>query len=161
MKLCRAISNFFKLIYYFIAFGVTNYGLWLMYQRQILQWLPIVYVISSLVVLGLYERDKLAAKNNMWRTSESTLHFFEWIGGWIGAFWGQLLFRHKTRKLSYQFTFWLIVTFHLLFWSDYVFLNRQGLLMIINYIHGDFAGSLNFWNTPEATKPQGTIEWSR
>jgi len=53
--------------------------------------------------------DKRKAESGEWRTPENTLHLFELLGGWPGAFLAQRLFRHKTEKVSYQVVFWLIV----------------------------------------------------
>jgi len=53
--------------------------------------------------------DKRKAASGEWRTPEATLHLFELLGGWPGAFLAQRLFRHKTAKVSYQIVFWLIV----------------------------------------------------
>jgi len=57
-------------------------------------------------------RDKRKAQRGQWRTPESTLHLLELCGGWPGSFLAQHRFRHKLRKVSYQFTFWLIVAAH-------------------------------------------------
>jgi len=67
--------------------------------------------LSTLTYL-LYLVDKHRAQKGAWRTPESTLHFFELIGGWPGAFLAQRHLRHKIRKVSYQVVFWLIVIAH-------------------------------------------------
>ena len=46
-----------------------------------------------------------------------TLHGLEAAGGWPGALVAQRVFRHKTRKRSFQIIFWLIVLAHLAFWG--------------------------------------------
>ncbi|WP_153605141.1 DUF1294 domain-containing protein, partial [Pseudomonas aeruginosa] len=46
------------------------------------------------------------------------LHLFELLGGWPGALVAQQVFRHKTRKLSFQLVFWGIVLLHQSFWLD-------------------------------------------
>lgn len=153
-------SDFLKLIYYLVAVSITIYGLWTAYEQNFVKWLPLVYIIASLVVFGLYERDKLAAKNRMWRIPESTLHFFELIGGWVGAFWAQFLFRHKTRKISYQITFWVIVTLHVAFWTDYAFFNLHGLSSVLQMIDGDFSSVKNLLPKTGNSPVNGTIEWS-
>ncbi len=48
------------------------------------------------------------------------LHLLELLGGWPGAFLAQQVFRHKTRKLSFQLVFWGIVLLHQLFWIDWL-----------------------------------------
>ena len=81
-----------------------------------------IYALVSLLTFFLYWRDKHSALKDHWRTPETTLHFFELAGGWPGALVAQQVFRHKTRKLSYQLTFWLIVVLHQAFWIDLLFI---------------------------------------
>ena len=82
----------------------------------------LAYLLLSLVAFGLYARDKHQARNEGWRTPEKVLHAVELLGGWPGALLAQQAFRHKTRKLSFQLVFWLIVLLHELFWVDRIFL---------------------------------------
>lgn len=63
----------------------------------------------SLVLFVMYGIDKRAAQRGGQRTAEKTLHLFELCCGWPGALLAQQVFRHKTRKGSYQFVFWLAV----------------------------------------------------
>ena len=63
----------------------------------------------SLLLFVMYSFDKRAAQRGDQRTAEKTLHFFELCCGWPGALLAQQVFRHKTRKGSYQFVFWLAV----------------------------------------------------
>ncbi len=51
--------------------------------------------------------------NCRWRTNEQTLHLCSLFGGWPGALIAQRLFHHKSKKLSFQTLFWLIVVVHL------------------------------------------------
>lgn len=63
--------------------------------------MPILLAIAALynvVVFCVYWRDKVAARNGDWRVRESTLLWLSLFGGGIGAFLGQRLLRHKTRK---------------------------------------------------------------
>ena len=75
--------------------------------------LPLVviyfYLGASFVAFCAYALDKSAAKNNMWRTPESTLHLFSMIGGWPGALFAQRLLRHKSKKQSFRTVFWVTV----------------------------------------------------
>ena len=64
------------------------------------------YFVASAIAFVTYALDKSAARNNRWRTQESTLHLFALIGGWPGALAAQRLFRHKSRKQSFQIVFW-------------------------------------------------------
>ena len=88
--------------------------------------LPLLaYGVASLLAFGLYRYDKQHAKAGQWRTPEKILHGVELLGGWPGALVAQQMFRHKTRKLSYQLLFWLIVVVHQVVWVDVLFLNMS------------------------------------
>lgn len=67
------------------------------------------YLAASLVAFVAYALDKSAARNDRWRTKESTLHLFSLAGGWPGALAAQRLLRHKSRKQSFQTVFWATV----------------------------------------------------
>ncbi|AKJ03266.1 Cold-shock DNA-binding domain protein [Archangium gephyra] len=84
----------------------------------VLVWLALqAYPVGSLLAFFFYWKDKRSATRGTWRTSESMLHFFEFAGGWPGALIAQQVFRHKTRKVSFQVVFWFIVVVHQLFWA--------------------------------------------
>jgi len=68
-----------------------------------------LYLGASFVAFSAYALDKSAAQNNKWRIQERTLHLLDFIGGWPGALVAQRLFRHKTKKQSFQITFWATV----------------------------------------------------
>lgn len=68
-----------------------------------------IYLLTSICTLIAYKLDKTAAKRSHRRTPEKTLHLLALIGGWPGAMIGQKLFRHKSKKLSFQLTFWLTI----------------------------------------------------
>ncbi|MFK3775246.1 DUF1294 domain-containing protein [Pseudomonas sp. NPDC089406] len=90
-------------------------------------WLALaLYPLVSLVSVMLYWQDKQQARGQGWRTPEKVLHASELLGGWPGALLAQQLFRHKTRKLSYQLVFWGIVLVHQVFWVDRLFLHLSG-----------------------------------
>jgi uncharacterized membrane protein YsdA (DUF1294 family)/cold shock CspA family protein len=78
-----------------------------------------VYLVASAVSFQVYAHDKSAAKQNQRRTPESILHLLGLIGGWPGAFIAQQLIRHKSKKQSFQNTFWATVV-----------LNCIGLLLL-------------------------------
>jgi len=69
-----------------------------------------IILVMSVVSFATMALDKRAARRNRPRVPERTLHVMELLGGWPGSFAAQQLFRHKTRKWSYQFVYWLIVT---------------------------------------------------
>ena len=75
-----------------------------------------IYLFASIATFLVYGWDKWQAKKEQWRVPEKWLHTFEVLGGWPGGILGQLFFRHKTSKFSYQIIFWLIVSIHLMFW---------------------------------------------
>lgn len=86
--------------------------------------LPLLaYVVASGLAFGVYGYDKRQAKAGEWRIPEKALHAIELLGGWPGALLAQQVFRHKTRKLSYQLWFWLIVAAHQAVWIDVLYLN--------------------------------------
>ena len=65
-----------------------------------------LYFLASIVAFFAYAFDKSAARNNRWRTQESTLHLFALLGGWPGALAAQRLLRHKSQKTSFLTIFW-------------------------------------------------------
>jgi uncharacterized membrane protein YsdA (DUF1294 family)/cold shock CspA family protein len=79
-----------------------------------LPWIvPFVYVVASVLAIFAYAFDKSAAMNRRWRTQETTLHLLALVGGWPGAWVSQLLFRHKTRKVSFVLVFLFSVLLNL------------------------------------------------
>ncbi len=71
--------------------------------------LAVVYLLMSLVAWIAYALDKTAAQKDQWRIQESTLHLFALLGGWPGAMAAQQVLRHKSKKASFRFVFWLTV----------------------------------------------------
>ncbi len=67
------------------------------------------YLSASIMAFAAYALDKSAAQNNHWRTPENTLHLLGLIGGWPGALLAQKFLRHKSKKQSFQITFWATV----------------------------------------------------
>lgn len=88
-----------------------------------LMWPLLLYPLVSALCFILYWRDKNSAQQGRQRIPENTLHLVELAGGWPGALLAQQVFRHKTRKASYQLMFWGIVALHQLFWLDQVLLD--------------------------------------
>ena len=82
----------------------------------------LIYLVMSMLAFGLYWYDKQQAKAGQWRTPEKVLHGVELLGGWPDACVAQQLLRHKTRKVSFQLWFWLIVAVHQAIWIDVLFL---------------------------------------
>lgn len=88
-------------------------------------WVPVTYLVMSSLTFAAYASDKLHAERGARRTSESTLHLLELLGGWPGALLAQEVIRHKTSKTSYQIIFWLVTAAHLGFWA-WLVLGRRG-----------------------------------
>lgn len=84
-------------------------------------WPLIAYGVASMLALLLYGHDKRCAERNRWRVPESQLHLVELCGGWPGGLVAQWLYRHKTRKISYQAAFWLIAIAHQAAWAYHLF----------------------------------------
>jgi len=99
-------------------------------------WALLVYGVASLLVLVLYWYDKRSARHGRWRTPENTLHAVELLGGWPGALLAQQVFRHKTRKVSYQVVFWVIVALHQAFWSDWLLLDGKFVRQVLPQLVG-------------------------
>lgn len=65
--------------------------------------------VMSLASLSLYGLDKSAAGQGARRVPEKVLHLSDLLGGWPGGLAGQSIFRHKTRKASFQAVFWVTI----------------------------------------------------
>ena len=89
-----------------LFFGVLVLG-WLFSKVPMI--IVFVYAVMSVLAMLIYGIDKSAAKNNRWRTQESTLHLVSLFGGWPGALFAQDVFRHKSSKAEFQTIFWTTV----------------------------------------------------
>lgn len=78
-----------------------------------MQWSIALLVSVNAVTFALYIFDKRQSRRRGFRVPERTLHFFSLVGGSPGAFLGQRLLRHKTRKGSFQLVFWVLVVVQL------------------------------------------------
>ncbi|MEM9777949.1 MAG: DUF1294 domain-containing protein, partial [Chloroflexota bacterium] len=102
-----------------------------------LSWIPLaIYVSASVVGFGAITLDKRFAQEDMWRIPEATLHLIELLGGWPGSGAAQQIVRHKTQKISYQITFWLIAAVHLLIGIDYFLFGFQLSQMLADTLSG-------------------------
>ena len=80
------------------AFTVSAVGLPLRFPAILL----IIYLFGiNLAGLLLMGADKQRARKRRWRIPEKTLFLIAAFGGSIGSILGMLLFRHKTRHLSF------------------------------------------------------------
>lgn len=87
---------------------------WLMLTSHQTMLVVKTYAVISAFTCIAYTADKYAASVHRWRIPESTLHVFGLLGGWPGALFAQILFRHKLAKRHFQFVFWITVVFNLL-----------------------------------------------
>jgi uncharacterized membrane protein YsdA (DUF1294 family) len=81
---------------------------------QLTQFIPAVVIFPLLLLVSLLtwfacKFDKQWAQTGQRRIPEVRLHLLELSGGWPGSFLAQRRYRHKTRKFSYQVSFWLII----------------------------------------------------
>lgn len=74
------------------------------------QWYLLVINVAT---ISAYWRDKRSAARLGQRTPELLLHGLEITGGWPGAWLAQRLFRHKSSKQRYLWTFLLMITINL------------------------------------------------
>jgi uncharacterized membrane protein YsdA (DUF1294 family)/cold shock CspA family protein len=88
-----------------IAFGFICLVAVFAFIGKLALWILYGYLALSVITFFAYALDKSAAKNNMWRTQESTLHLFGLAGGWPGALLAQRVFRHKSTKAAFRAPF--------------------------------------------------------
>jgi uncharacterized membrane protein YsdA (DUF1294 family) len=112
----------FKLLMLVLLCALPVYGVVSIALHGGSGWPAMVYALMSVIAFALYGYDKKQARAQGQRTPEKLLHAAELLGGWPGALVAQQVFRHKTRKVSYQVVFWLVVLLHELFWIDRVLL---------------------------------------
>ncbi|MGD8217897.1 DUF1294 domain-containing protein [Pseudomonas thivervalensis] len=125
-----AVQNLrLKLMVFALICALPLFGSLLFGLRGV-SWVPMAaYGVVSVVAFLLYWSDKRKARVDAWRTPENVLHALELAGGWPGALLAQQLFRHKTRKVSFQVVFWFIVLLHQVFWIDQLFLGGYVLAL--------------------------------
>ena len=83
-------------------------------------------VFINITTFAAYGIDKRAAKRGKWRISENNLHTLEFLGGWLGAYVAQKIYRHKTSKTSYRRMYKLMIVME--FAAVYVILKLLHLL---------------------------------
>jgi uncharacterized membrane protein YsdA (DUF1294 family) len=93
-------SNLIHLLFLLVLFLVGTYLCSLSY---ILLW----FLISSIYAFLIYGWDKALAKSHWMRVSEMNLYFLAALGGFVGAFLGMKVFKHKTNKSEFRYRFML------------------------------------------------------
>lgn len=114
-----------KLLVFALLCALPLYGSLSLWLRGVSVIPLAAYGVVSALAFFLYWGDKRKARADTWRTPENVLHAVELAGGWPGALLAQQVFRHKTRKVSFQLVFWLIVLLHQVFWIDQLFLGAH------------------------------------
>lgn len=123
-----------KLVFFCALLILPTLGVTDLFVKQNQPWILGLYVIASIITFVLYWIDKKKAGNNSRRIPEARLHFFESLGGWLGALPAQQIFRHKTSKMSYRVVFWLIVAAHQILWFDWVVLQGKWLRYCVHLV---------------------------
>lgn len=99
------IVNFY-LCLAFVAIIVTRF----FFQSYWNVWCLFINVVA---IYKYWEDKQLSQqRSKQQRIPEGELHLYGILGGWIGAFIAQQLFRHKTRKISFQMLFFLSIFIH-------------------------------------------------
>ena len=82
----------------------------LSFNISIWQFILITYLlVINLITFFIFAIDKFKATRFSRRVSEKKLWFFSLIGGSVGALISMNLFRHKTKKLSFQAVLALVI----------------------------------------------------
>jgi uncharacterized membrane protein YsdA (DUF1294 family)/cold shock CspA family protein len=95
---------------YFVSGGFLSLLISLLLVGILSLTVLVLYLTLSLTTFAIYLKDKSAAQNEQQRTPENLLHFFSLIGGWPGALAAMKVFHHKSKKKSFQKTFWITVS---------------------------------------------------
>ncbi len=95
-----------------------------------------IYLALGIVSLLLYGWDKYQAQRGGWRLRETTLHFWDLLGGWFGGTVAQLAFHHKLKKASYQLTHWLLLPINVgvMYWLLYVPSGNKVLATVYRFL---------------------------
>ena len=73
----------------------------------------ILLALAELTAFGLFWFDKAQARDHGWRVRETTLLLAALFGG-VGAWMGQHLLRHKTRKEPFRTLLGVVIVVHLI-----------------------------------------------
>ncbi len=95
-------AAYFVETHYFRVQNIFSYKILLLF----LVFQIIAVNFTTFIAYGI---DKRAAVKKAWRVPENDLHMLEFLGGWIGAFLAQKIFRHKTAKKSFQNMYKLMI----------------------------------------------------
>lgn len=97
-----------------ILFWLVPLGAALAFSLLLMVWGRINGLVAWLLVINFvafitYGYDKAIAGTGKLRIPEKVLLALAFLGGAVGAFIGMQVFHHKTKKNSFQISFWLLV----------------------------------------------------
>ena len=114
----------------FLLLLCSVYCLFIFYAHQQGQ-IPdlIVYGLCACNVVSIlfYGMDKLAAMKQWQRTPEKHFYILALVGGWPGSIMGQIVFNHKTSKVSFRRWFYAMSLLNITLVVSY-FLKVNGIL---------------------------------
>jgi len=68
-----------------------------------------ILISVNIVTFLLFGFDKMQSIRHGLRVPEKNLWLAAFVGGSIGAIFGMKVFKHKTRKISFQFVLWILI----------------------------------------------------
>lgn len=83
-----------------------------MIGRSVIDGALILLLVAEIAVFCLFWFDKHQARDRGWRVRETTLLLVSLFGG-VGAWMGQRLLRHKTRKEPFRTRLGVVIAAHL------------------------------------------------
>lgn len=89
---------------------------------MILEYFILYLVVMSVITFIAFGYDKWKARNDKWRTPESTLFLLAIFGGSVGALLGMQVWRHKTQHWTFRLGIPLILVLQvaILIWFWYL-----------------------------------------
>ena len=82
------------------------------YLEELPLWLLYFLLACNVLSFLFYGMDKLAAIKHWQRTRERHFYILALCGGWPGSILGQIVFHHKTSKVSFRRWFYLMSSLH-------------------------------------------------
>lgn len=70
----------------------------------------LIFAAINILTYMMFWYDKHCARSGKWRVSEAALLGICMLGGSPTGFFAMKILRHKTRKSSFRFRYWLVVT---------------------------------------------------
>lgn len=101
------------------------YDAYMNYQLYAIYYLAAINVFTFLMFGWDKWMAQGSARGQAWRTPEKVLWLLSLVGGSLGAIAGMKTFRHKTRKVSFQFVLVLIIIVQVLCVAAWYYYNEQ------------------------------------